>query len=633
MRVKISILLTLCMVFSLTILVQGVSEVPMLEEQVKQGDLPSMEERIPEDPYVVEPIEEIGTYGGTLRVATTSINGWGDHAAVYDFINSFVKPSPDADDVVVNFAKDIEVSDEMDTYTIHLREGVKWSDGHPFTAEDIMFWYEDILQNEDLYPAVGEVFKANGELMELTKIDDYTIEINFVAPQPFFLNSLVHQADYLTPKHYLKDFHPAYVDEEELKKKVEEEGFDHWWELFEDRNAVLMNMPQTKERPALTPYKLAKKRSDRLVYERNPYYWKVDTEGNQLPYIDKIDTQLASDSEVVQGKILSGEIDFSSRNVDIRNYPMYRKYEEDGEFRTVLWDNALGSDVLYQFNMTHEDSGLREVFQNDKFRKAMSLAIDRDEINETIYFGKAEPRQFTVLPTSKYYESEFGEAYAEYNPEEAKKLLDDAGIVDQDGDGWRERPDGEDLTFTIEFTQRPYPVVPNIEIVTSNWQEIGINVNSRQISGELANQRAPGNMMDAAIWGGGSVSDIMFPQTIRFFSPVSTAWSSTVWPKWDQWAASDGEQGEEPPAEIKQIHEKWINTLKEPDTDKRISMAKDIVRAQAENLWVIGTVGLSPRPVIVNEKLRNVPEDNLWAWDTLTGCHVDLVQMFYEGGK
>ncbi|MFW6270878.1 MAG: hypothetical protein ACOC4G_12470, partial [Bacillota bacterium] len=181
-----------------------------------------------------------------------------------------------------------------------------------------------------------------------------------------------------------------------------------------------------------------------------------------------------------------------------------------------------------------------------------------------------------------------------------------------------------------EYTERPYPVVPNIEIVTSSWQELGIDVHSKLISAQLYEERNSGNMLDATIWGGDFATDMLFPASPHRFIPYS---QEMPYPKWGQWFESDGEKGEEPPAKIKELISDWETVMSEPDEEKRIEMTKEIVRSQAENVWRIGTTGLPPRPIIANKNLRNVPEENLWAWDTLTGCHVDLVQMFFEGGK
>ena len=610
---------------------QTLGEPPILEDLVARGELPPMAERLPTEPLVVEPRDEIGRYGGTLNTATLSLLGWGDHVAAFNFMAAMVKPAADADGVVPSVAKEVEYDEDMTVFTFHLREGVRWSDGEPFTTDDILFWYEDVVHNEELTPTISAHLRDDGHVAELEVLDDYTFTLSFVNSQPFFLEVLAFQGWwFVVPSHYAKQFHIDYADPDELQAMMDEHGFDAWYELYQYQNEQLAQVPLHPDRPSLTAYHLAEITSNRLVLERNPYFWKVDNQGNQLPYIDRIIGNLVSDSEVVQGQILSGEIDFASRNVDIRNYPMYRQYEEEGGYRTLLWDQALGSEVIYQFNLTHEDPVLREIFGDKRFRQAMSLAMDRDEINDVVYYGQGLPRQFTVLPTSSYFKDEFGSAYADYDPERAGELLDEMGLDERDSSGFRLRPDGDRLTFTIEYTSRPYPVLPNIELVTDFWRAVGIDARFREVSGELQTQRATGNMMDATIWGGDAVTDLMFPHNNHFLMPDLPSWGNSIWPLWSDWVATDGAAGEEPPADIKHLINLRARVLREPDADERHAIITEILEIQAENLWAIGTVGLSPRPVIANANLGNVPETNLWAWDTYTGCHVHLETMYFK---
>ncbi|MFW6007591.1 MAG: ABC transporter substrate-binding protein [Halanaerobiales bacterium] len=607
-------------------------QAPMLEDKVESGDLPPVEERVPEEPLEVE-ANNIGDYGGTALTGGTSPDGWGEDLMLMDVTCGLVEPKADGSGLRMNLAKDIEESKDKTSFTVHLREGVKWSDGHPFTTDDIEFWYEDVLLNEKLTPAIGQLWKTEGEVVDLKIIDDYTFQFNFTAPKPYFLNYLVHSgSSLLTPKHYLKDFHPNYTSEKELDKKVKEEDFDNWWELFGDKNATQMHAPLDVDLPTLGTYRLVKKGSSERIYERNPYFWKIDKEGNQLPYIDKIRNKLVSDKEVLNGKALSGEIDFLGWDMDIRNYPMFQKYAEESGFKTSLWEAGYGATSIYMLNQTNEDEDLREIFQNPKFRQALSLAIDRDEINEAIYFGKAEPRQYTVLESSKYYEPEFAKAYIEYEPEKAEEMLDEMGLKDTDGDGWRERPDGENLTFTIEYFPGETPKTAELEIVSSNWRDIGVKVEHKQVSAGLQQQRAPGNMMDATIWHGDRATDILFFEP-RKIVPIIPHWGSSNWPKWASWFNTEGESGWEPPEDIKEYYGWWEEMQTEPDLNKRIELGKKILRSQAENLYVIGTVGKVPWPILINDNLKNVPEKGIWAWDTLWTSSRNPGSFYFENGR
>ncbi|MFW6309281.1 MAG: ABC transporter substrate-binding protein, partial [bacterium] len=257
-------------------------------------------------------------------------------------------------------------------------------------------------------------------------------------------------------------------------------------------------------------------------------------------------------------------------------------------------------------------------------------AIDREELNESVYFGRAKPRQYTVLKSSKYYKPEFEKAYIEYNPDKTKDLLDEIGLEDQDGDGWRELPNGKDFNFTIEYVDRVTPKAPNVELVIEYWKDVGIDVNAKQISAELQRQRAPANMMDCTIWNGDKATDILFPRAAQFFVPQPPGWERTIWPKWGRWLTTDGDSGEEPPAQIKELYNIWEEMIEEPDADRRIELGKEIAQMQADNLWVIGTIGEAPQPLIINKNLGNVPEDGLFVWDTLYTMRYDPEQFYFK---
>ncbi len=456
---------------------QDYGEAPMLTEMVEAGELPQVDERLPVEPLVVEGYDGIGEYGGTIRTTTTAPEGIGDDYLLMPFYAGLVQPHPETHELYPHLARDIEVSEDATTFTFHLREGLRWSDGEPYTADDIMFWYEDMLLNEDLTPVVGHQFRRDGETVEVTKVDDYTVEFKFAAPHPFFLNYLVHGNFHVRPKHYLTQFHIDYVSEEELLEAAREEGYELWYDYFWAKADVVFGMPVALDLPTVGPYMIVGKTAERRQFERNPYFWKVDTEGNQLPYIDRIDTQIVSDLEVIQGMIMSGAVDFVGYGTDLRNYPMYRSYEDEGGYRTLLWESGMGSEVILMVNQTHEDLALRELFQDKRVRQAISQAIDRDEINEVVYFGQGVPRQYTVLDTSQYYEPEFETAFIEYDPERANELLDEAGFDEWcEDEEWRLDHDGEPIEIKYETYMEAQWSQDIPEIAQDQWEDLGIKL-------------------------------------------------------------------------------------------------------------------------------------------------------------
>lgn len=606
------------------------NEAPILAEQVANGDLPPVTERLPEDPYVVTPVEEIGQFGGTARVASIRADGHGDDLMMMSHVNGLVQPDPRTSELNPHFAREIDVSDDYSTYTIHFRRGVRWSDGTPFTTEDVMFWHDSILQNLALTPSIASAWLYEGELAAFEALDDHTLRVTFAGSKPFFLESLVDaSSQLLQPKHYLSQFHIDYVSEDEMAQLLSESGFEQWFELFQHQNERVSDAPLHVDRPTMNSYVLAERTSEFRVYERNPYYWKVDTEGNQLPYIDTIFTEIVPNREILNGMIISGDLDFAGFENDVRNFPLYRSYEEAGNYRVLLWQSGMGSEVIYQLNLTHEDETLRAIFQDVRFRRALSLAINREEINQEIYFGQAIPRQYTVLPNSQYFREDYATAYTAFDPAEAETLLDEMGL-EVDASGYRLRPDGERLSFTVEVYDSETPKSPNVELVTEHWQDLGLDVSMRPISGDLQFERAPANLMDASVWHGDGAADIGFPSQPWYLVPWFPPDGWTMWnTEWARWYTTGGEQGEEPPDEVAALHDWWSEIMVTTDAERRVELTHKILQSQAENLWVIGTVGEAPYPLVVRNTLRNVPDESIWAWDFRWSSTWDPEQWFF----
>ncbi len=306
-------------------------------------------------------------------------------------------------------------------------------------------------------------------------------------------------------------------------------------------------------------------------------------------------------------------------------------YTVEGNYTTHLRDTGKGNEVIYQFNLNHEDPVLREVFQDVRFRRAMSLAINREEMNDIIYSAQASPRQMTVVETSSYFKPEFETAYVEYDPERAEELLDEMGLDERDASGYRLGPDGETLQFEIEYNDIETPKTPSVELVAQYWQEVGIDVRFREISGELQGERAPANLMDATMWHGDQVTDIRWPINPHFNVPWEPGWERTIWNLWSQWLTTDGEIGEEPPEEVKDLRYWWEEMSVEADEERQIELAQKILASQAENLWTIGTIGNAMHPIIVSNRLRNVDHsEGFWAWDTLQTRSQNPSQWFFD---
>jgi len=579
-------------------------QAPMLEALVAAGELPPVEERLPDDPIVVEPIDEIGSYGGTARL----------FAAGEQLINvpeGMLRPGPQMRLNLPNFAEKAEYRNGGKTLKITLRPGHRWSDGHPMTADDYLFWFENVLMNKELTPVVEPRFKG----ARIEKHGLYSFSYHFPHPMPLFVNHLAHNSSRLAmPAHFMRRYHPAFINQQQLEREAEELGLQDWRVYFQAANSTTDLI--YFGRPVDTAYMLVSRTSTRALLRRNPYYPKVDTEGNQLPYIDSLEVQRVDSADIMAAKASTGQVDFAGRQFMTADLPLFKRFEQDNDYSTYIWPRPYGSDVVLQFNLNHPDEGLRQIFQDRRFRRAMSLAINRAEINEIVYFGLGVPRQLTVVPSSRYFEPEFARAWAEFDPVRAASLFDEMGLVDRDGDGSRERLDGDPLQITLEYMVGETPKQITLDLVTAHWREVGVNVNLKQISGSLQRIRARAGLMDMTIWHADRNADILFPIEPYWYVPTNGGWEQSQWSAWTRWYFSDGVRGWEPPAQIKELIGWWEILRRATDEAERIEMGKKILRSQAENLWALGVIGLGPHPIVVHNALRNVPRRGYWGWDS-----------------
>jgi len=320
-------------------------------------------------------------------------------------------------------------------------------------------------------------------------------------------------------------------------------------------------------------------------------------------------------TEVVTAKTSTGQVQFSAIGLNTADIPLFKRGEAAGKFTTRIWNRLHGVDVVIQPNLTVEDPDKRALFRDFRFRRALSLALDRDEMNTIIYFGKASPRQTTVIPSSVFYEEEFAAAHVEHDPAEAGRLLDSLGLADRDGDGRRELPDGRPFGISLEWVDLETPKGITLELATSYWRAVGLDVHLKQVDGSLQSTRAQANLVEMTIWHADRTSDILFPTEPFWFVPMHRGWEECHWPLWSDWYRTAGKTGEEPPPEIRRLLQAWEEMTTSIDPDRRVALGKEILRSQARNLWTIGTLGLAPQPVVVSNALGNVPERGWWGWD------------------
>lgn len=606
------------------------NQAPMLDELVAEGILPPVEERLPvaEDIMVVEPVEEIGIYGGTAVTVAVGPNAWSD--ASHARIPFMFFTDQNASEILGDIAKDYALENDNRELTIFLREGLKWSDGHPFTVDDIMFWWDDQVNDPEINNPGQSHWIVAGKKPEFIKVDDYTLQIIFPVPNPT-IQSIINywptqQGNFFDPAHYMKQFHkkynPAVVEEAAAK------GFETWVQYFEHMKDAGPGQ-QNVELPVLGPWVMEERTTTQKAYVRNPYYYAVDTAGNQLPYLDRWVCRIVSDIEVARLDALQGNIDFSGRILTSTEFPMYKTNEATGNYRVLNWRSNISATEAFSFNLNHPDEVKREIFQDVRFRRAMSLAINRDEINEFAYLGLAEPTQVTVDSGASYFEDWWGEAYAEYDPETAEQLLDEMGLA-KGRDGFRLRPDGRTLSIDFQFPNPDEIGMPGLalvaELVKDYWEAVGVKVNLRTIAAELFVNRVAAGDVDLGICRADRTSEIRIYTTgkSRFdfddeFMGYAVEWAQ--WKNWQNWndggrVGAEPPQGEEPPADVIKHLENLDQWYQVSSDEEYTALAKEIWDFYADKIYLIGTVARPLSPVIINNDLRNVVDQAPFSDDT-----------------
>ena len=591
------------------------NESPMLAEKVEEGVLPPVAERLPANPMVVEVEEEIGNYGGNITFTQFGPEGLGVNGHVLTEPPLLLNRDFDNVETIPNFAKDWEYSDDGRTFTLYLREGVRWSDGEELTTEDLMFWYEDILLNRELTTAIPVDYRPGGEVMEVEAIDDYTAEFRFAYPYFAFhenMNSSWYSGlDFFPPSHYLKEFHIDYNDEAD--ELAQEEGFDNWIQYFTNRNSWEFHDPKPIGRPVLAAWVPVDVTPTGRVYERNPYYFKVDPEGNQLPYIDTQRTVYTPDAETRLMNVLSGEIDYISSFLSFADYPTIVANEDTGNYDAWIGESLWGSRVTLSIQQQPlDDEEMWDILGDVRFRQALSLAIDRTEIKELVFMGQGEERQMTYHPgLIDNFKEEWAQSYAEYDPERAQELLDEMGVVDQNGDGWRQKPNGDDLLVQLLANSSRAVHVSVAEMAESYWQDIGVRINMTSVEEGLYF----GEMWEGQTHIGTYFLTGDLPPSDQFLPVEPTHFSYGNWfidydpfegeLMVDEITGDRGEIAIEPPEDFIEWYT-WGHMVDHVPPEERQELFEKIGDKVMEQLPTIGTVGRAGHVGVSKRGLRNV---------------------------
>lgn len=605
-------------------------EAPILADLVKKGELPSVDKRLPSNPAVVKPFETPGRYGGVWRRAYTGISDLNEMRKIlYD---PLVRWSPEFK-ILPNLCVSWDIQNEGKVYVLKLIQGVKWSDGTPFTADDIVFAVNDTLLDKEVSPSVPGWLAPGGDEPVVTKIDDFTVRFEYKQPYGLFLENLAcpNGMTLVTrPKHFLSRFHKKSAKPEEIEAILKQKNASSWSKLFSELINIRQNLFVNTDLPSILAWTTKEPApGKRFVLERNPYYWKVDTKGNQLPYIDKISTEFINEANMVLLKAIAGEIDMQANHVGgMSNSILLLAQSGNGNFRLVPKISTASVGLLLAPNLNHQDPEVRKILGDKRFRIALSYSIRRSEINDILFRGKGKPRQAAPLKESPFYSESYENAYLNHEPDLANKLLDEMGLK-VGPDGWRLRPDGQKLQLCLDVMSSIQAWVDTAEIVASDFKKIKIDAAVKSETRELFRQRTQSCAHDIALWpGDGGLECLLEP---RWYFPYSM--ESLHAPLYAQWYQSRGKSGEEPPAEIKAMMENFDRIVRTVDDQEKIVIFNKILAANQENLYVIGLVYQPPDYYVVAPNMKNIPPGDFQSWIYPNPGPIHPEQFFFDRKK
>jgi peptide/nickel transport system substrate-binding protein len=595
----------------------ALQETPYLAAEVAAGKLPPVVERIPREPALAE-LETLGRPGGDLRVLMASPKDT-RLMVVYGYAR-LVAYTPGLA-IVPDLLLGVDANEDR-SFTLHLRPGHKWSDGQPFTSEDFRFWFEDVAQDPELSPmSLPPALLVDGQPPQFEVLDETTVRYTWVKPNPLFLPALAGPDPlYIyAAAHYLKRFHKKYGDPAAIVAAVKEAGARNWAALYSKLDGMYKN--DNPDLPTLEPWVLkTRPPADRLVFERNPYYYRVDGAGHQLPYIDRVNVTVA-DSKIIPAKAGAGESDLQARYLRFDDYTFLKAGEEAGGYDVRLWRTGPGSQLALYPNLNVADKTWKVLIRDVRFRRALSLAIDRHELNQALFFGLAVEGQNTVLPQSPLFRPEYRSLWANYDIDQANQLLDQLGLTQRGDDDVRLLPDGRPAAIVVEDSGESTEKSDVLELIRDSWRRVGIKLYTKPEQLTLFRRRVFSGetvmSLDKGVENGLATAD-MSPAE---FAPTSQ--QQLEWPKWGEYADTKGKSGEAPdlpPAiRLNELYHSWLAATNETDHAR---LWHEVLKIWSDQVYSIGLIAGVLQPVVINKRLRNVPEDGMYNWDP--GAHFGM---------
>ena len=589
-------------------------EPPALSEALKSGRLPPMRDRIPEEPMLADlkaQQKSFGRYGGELRLLMGKQKDT-RLVVIYGYAR-LVCYRPDFQ-IHPDILRKVDVEADR-VFTFHLRKGHRWSDGHAFTSEDFRYYWEDIANNPVLSPSgPAAALRVGGEMPKFEILGPQTVRYTWSRPNKTFLHWLsgAHMAAIYRPAHYLRQFHPRYGDKAKIAALVKSEGRRNWAALHKARDSYAR--AQNPDRPTLQPWmNTTPAPANRFVFKRNPYYHRIDAQGRQLPYIDRVVISLGS-VDVIPARTGAGESDLQARYIRFDNYTFLKKAAKRNNLRVLLWRNLKSAHTALIPNLNANDKAWRTLMRDVRFRRALSLSVNRHEINQVIYFGLAKPSAATVMPQSPLYKPELRTAWTSFDLKTANRLLDEIGLIRRNDEGVRLLPDGRPMEILIDTAGESTEQTDILELIKDSWRKIGIKLFSRPARREIFRQRVLSGQSIMSMWpitANALAHPGMSPQD---FAPTSKM--QYQWPKWGRHFQSGGKSGEapdiEPAKQLLALYKQWQSSS---DAGEQERIWRRILEIHADQVFVIGIVNGTLRPVVVANRLHNIPKHGVYHWD------------------
>lgn len=603
-------------------------EAPILTERVKKGTLPPLNVRLPKSMLIVSPIagKELGTYGGEMRTLAVrardlrylSANGY---TRLVGYNESL--------ELVPDLAEQLETDGVNFTFT--LRDGHRWSNGEPFTTEDFRYWWEDVANNKDLAPAgPPDIMLVDGKPPRVTFIDERRVRFSWEQPNPRFLPALAapRPLQIYGPSAYLKKFHAKYADRKALDALAAKAKLKSWATLH---NRLDDPYEQgNRDMPTLGPWvNTTEQPATRFIFDRNPYYHRVDWSGQQLPYIDKVVIDLSA-AGLFAAKANAGDVDLLSRGLSMSDVPVLKQGEKDHAYKTLLWPEARGSAYALYPNLTTNDPEWRKLNRDVRFRRALSLGIDRRIVNNSLLFGLGIESNNTVLPESAVYQDRFRTLNAHHDVAEANRLLDEIGLTMRDSLGYRLLPDGRTAEIVVEVDGEASDIVDALQLIAEFWTDIGIKLFVKPQERTILRQRAYAGqtIMVAAAGLDNAIPTAEMPP--NELAPIRQDHYS--WSKWGQFVETQGKNGEKPDLpeaqELVKLYREWAATA-DDNEQKRIWMR--MLSINVEQQFTIGTVTGQLQPIVVARTMKNVPERAIFSWEPTSLMGIYRLDQFYYG--